>query len=434
MRIVSHALGTSSASAERAKGRGDFFVASSSGGVFRGSKRACAERARWRLVRGQPAGPLSAHYRLECDFGMSILAIYNEGDAVFLCESHLSALATPRDNCIAGVRPVEASTNSDASSCITDSADREKPGSTATAAPSVAGSPREVVAERFDPQSNESRADAGERRANVPMPFVPPPSGERQQPAGYNERSRAVQSSSNESRATVLEASFTRRAIAAPRRESGVTAGRSAIRDLAYGNPAKALVDETIWNMAAGDLEAYQNALEHGKTPIEAAQVAGGQLAVIHRKIAEYRARIEMILSESGARISMPGAVDTPLERAILEIIGNATMGEAQKDAAVDHLGALQEQIKSGLRREITPLEALRIAREIGERANWGGPSDLPQEVRAAYRAVYQSVRDALRAAIPEARDTDERLANLYAAKSAIADTPASKAQHSAAV
>src|SRR5215470_10457030 len=60
---------------------------------------------------------------------------------------------------------------------------------------------------------------------------------------------------------------------------------RPSGRDLTYGSTAKAMVDEAIWNMATGDYQVYRTALQQGKSPIEAAEAAGGQLAVIHRKI-----------------------------------------------------------------------------------------------------------------------------------------------------
>jgi hypothetical protein len=211
--------------------------------------------------------------------------------------------------------------------------------------------------------------------------------------------------------------------VAPPKMNS--PSSRGSARDLTYGNPAKALVDETIWNIATGDYEVYRTRLRQGKSAMEAAQAAGGQLAVIHRKIDEYTAKIEALLSGSQATIDAHEVIHSLLEHEILKIIGDNAMGEAEKDAAVGDLGEFQEWMNRGLKGEMTPLGAHRIAVAIGDRANWGAVcSCISNELRPVYRAIYSSVRDAIRAAVPDARDLDERLANLYAAKSELEAAP----------
>jgi len=170
--------------------------------------------------------------------------------------------------------------------------------------------------------------------------------------------------------------------------------------------------------MPTGDYEVYRTALQQGKPATEAAQSAGGQFSIVHRKISEYTVKIEAILLKSRATINVGDVIDKPFEHAVLEIISSVTMSEAEKDAAIGHLGAFQEQINRGLDREITPLQAHRIAREVGDRANWGAKACLSEELKPAFRAVYGSLRNAIRVAVPEAYDLDERLANLCAAKS----------------
>jgi hypothetical protein len=193
---------------------------------------------------------------------------------------------------------------------------------------------------------------------------------------------------------------------------------RGAVRDLTYGNSAKALVDETIWNLETGDYEVYRTELLHGKTASEAAQAAGGQLAAVYRKINEYTLKLETVLSESKATIAVEEVIDKPLEHATLEIIANSAMGDTEKDTAIQQLGALQEWIKGGLNPEITPLEAHRTARAVGDRVDWGGNTRVLEELKPAYRALYSGLRNAIRAAVPEAQNLDERLSNLCAAKS----------------
>src|SRR5260370_25772505 len=110
--------------------------------------------------------------------------------------------------------------------------------------------------------------------------------------------------------------------------------------------------------MATGDLQVYRTALEQGKTASEAAQAAGGQLAVIHQKIGDYTVKLEAILSEAKATINAGEAVDKPLENAVLETIGDGAMSDTEKDTAVQQLGAIQAWVKQGLQGEMTPRQA----------------------------------------------------------------------------
>lgn len=329
----------------------------------------------WRLLRGQPAQHLSAHYQLECDYGTRLLAIYKDGDPVFLCEDHAATIRQSDDNCIAGVRSISVESS--------DTTDAPKNGDRAHSPQLAVPKPNSPAAKPSAPISYETAA--GSTAAKVVREAVDPPS-------------------------------------------------RDPASDLTYGDATKALVDETIWNMAPGDFDAYSAALRQGKTAADAAQAAGGQLAVVHRKISEYTVKIEAVLSKSKSVIGVADVIDKPLERAMLEIIGNSAMSDTQKDAAIDHLGAFQEQLKRDLNREITPLEAHRIARLVGDRACWRATSDLSEELKPAYRAVYASVRNAFRAAVPQAHDLDNRLANLYAAKSDLENAPAAKASYAVPV
>ena len=336
------------------------------------SKRPCTQRANWRLLRGQPAQHLSAHYQLECDYGTRLIAIYKEGDPVFLCEDHAATIGQSDDSCIAGVRS--------------------------------------ITVESIDTNDAPKNGD----RPHTPHLAVPKPSSPVPKPTAPSETVASV--------------------VTKVKRETIDPPVRESARDLTYGDATKALVDETLWNMAPGDFEAYSAALRQGKTAAEAAQAAGGQLAVVHRKIGEYTFKIEAVLSKSKVAISVGDAIDKPLERAMLEIIGHNAMSDAQKDTAIDHLGAFQEEMKRGLNREITPLQAHQIARFVGDRACWGDTSCLSEELRPAYRAVYTGVRKAIRAAVPQVHDLDERLANLCAAKSDLENVPAAKASHAVPV
>jgi hypothetical protein len=308
-------------------------------------------------VPGRPAAPLSEHYKLDCDYGMPIMALYKNGDgsdAVYVCANHINEVqvrAGSRN--FADVRVIEG-----------EAADHAAPAdkvATVSAAEAVA--------------------------VTAPKPITPI-------------ESVPVRSVRSLKAATVID-----------------RPSRTPARDLTYGNAAKALVDEAIWNMATGDFELYKTAIKQGRSAIEAALAAGGQLGVVHRKMSEYTIKLEAILFESKARISREDAIDRPFEQATQEIIANEAMSDAAKDAAMEHIGALQESINKGLEAEITPLQAHRIACAIGERVNWGTSASLAEELRSAYRAVYGTVRSALRKSAPHAQMLEERLVNLFAAR-----------------
>jgi len=194
--------------------------------------------------------------------------------------------------------------------------------------------------------------------------------------------------------------------------------GKAPVRDVAYGNSAKAMVDEAIWNLATGDYQVYKTALQEGKSAKEAAQAAGGQLAVIHQRIGDYTLKLEAALSESKGTINVAEAIDKPLEHAVLEIISKDAMSDTEKDGAIQQLGAIQEWVKQGLQGDITPLQAHGILLAIGERLNWGGTTGVPEEFKPVYRTLFGSLKTAILAVVPEAQNLHDRLTNLYAAKS----------------
>ena len=196
------------------------------------------------------------------------------------------------------------------------------------------------------------------------------------------------------------------------------TPAKSPVRDLTYGNPMKAMVDEAIWNLATGNYQAYKTALQQGNSAAEAAQAAGGQLAAVHRKISDYTSKLEAVLSESKAIIGLAEAVDKPLENAVLKIIGSGELSDLQKDAAIEQLGALQKWVKHGLQGNVAPLQTNPIILAIGDRLNWGGIADVSEELKPVYRALYVSLKTAILTAAPEAQNCHDRLTNLYAAKS----------------
>lgn len=402
-------------------------------------KRLCTDRAKWRLLRGKPAQPLPAHYRLDCDYGTPVLTIYREGEGdtpTYLCEVHAAA---ERDAASATHSkrpsiPEDISPEVDSAIIVcSDGADHvgNLPGQHTVQLDNPIQRAETAALKPNDPSPKSS---APAPKLNDPGPGTPAPdpntpvakpSVSTPKAGDLSQTPSAVTSNLSVPVATP-DAPASTEAIHRPTPPAKKTLppkvnsfSRGPVRDLTYGNPAKALVDETIWNLQPGDHEAYRTALREGKSPLEAAQAAGGQLAVVHRKIQEYAVKIDVLLSASNTAINVDGTIHTVLESETLKIIGDDAMTDEQKDAAVAQLGAFQERINHAVDRPTSPLQAHGVALAIANSANWGAacPS-IPKELRAAYRAVYSSLRDAIHAAVPEVCDADDRLANLYAAKS----------------
>ena len=313
----------------------------------------CTSRAEWKLQTGKPAEALSAHYRLDCDYGTAVIACWEKGgiEPIYVCESHAKQLGPSRGH------------GSEARILTAESEQKDKP------------------------SKHEDRNQTEEISRTKPKG---PESAEAAQSAAEPKAGRAA-----------TEAS-----------------ARTRSRDLTFGNPAKAMVDEAIWNLATGDCEVYRTALQQGKSAGEAAQTAGGQLAVIHQKICDYTLKLETLLSESKATISVGETIDKPLEQATLEIISNEALSDSEKDVVIQQLGAMQEWVKQGLQGEMTALQTNQILLRIGEHLNWGGSTEVSEELKAVYRALHGNLKAAICTAVPKAQNLLDRLSNLYAAKS----------------
>lgn len=384
-------------------------------------KRPCTQRAEWRLTPGKPAERLPGHYQLDCDYGTALITIYKESDSIepiYLCENHAKEVGGPAKSA-SGSAPAARATET------------KRPAKDANRA-------KIEVRARNENQTNSENQIKSDSQIKIENQTTI------EAQTKIETHTKIETKTKGEERIQPVEVGGTKpndsvppevKSSGMPAKPGGSTKDpvvRAPARDLAYGSSAKALVDEAIWNLASGDYEIYRAALRQGKTTIEAAQAAGGQLAIIHRKIGECALTVEALLSESKAKINAVEVIHKPLEHAMLEIIGNGAMGEAEKDAAIEELETLQESFSRGLHQEITPLEAHRIACAIGERAKWGASAGLSEELKPAYRALYSNVRNAIAAAVPDAVNIVERLANLYAAKADIENTLQPKVSHHA--
>jgi hypothetical protein len=348
-------------------------------------KRHCKTRADWRVQLGKPTERISAHYRLDCDYGTAIFVCFEEGgsEPINLCEKHAEGLERSGKNrqSVRAIDPAPAPTTQSA------------PGN-----------------------GNATRSDDSTR-------------SEDQRATPQSTHAKPKPSVSLETASRLADANVARTAEV---RAAKDPSPKSPVRDLTYGNPVKALVDETIWNMGTGDYGAYRTALREGKSIAEAAQAAGGQLAVVHRKISDYTRKLEAALSGWKAIINVREAIDRPLEQSILEIISKESISETEKDEAMQQLGTLEAWVKRGLSADMTPLEASRIILEIGDRLNWGGSdrgesTGVLEELKPAHRALFSSLKSAIYSAVPEAQNLLDRLINLYAVKSELENMPMMK-------
>lgn len=279
-------------------------------------------------------------------------------------------------------------------------------------------------------------------------------------------------------------------------------------RDVTYGNPAKAILDEGINSPITGDIEKYKTALRSGLPADQAMLAAGGRATAVQKIINTLSPELDQQLSAASETRPWPGpsnvkgllpapkealglpgseptgpisseaqptwyrdpetgrfgraylsagkgpgqqsgggpgvmlrtpdygaaaatqkgaiqipvadVIDKPLMESASEISSNRAMTQAEKDAALTQLGALQQSLKEGLSDTITPLQANRIKQAIGNRINWAGTIAVTDEVKPAYRAVYAALKNAVNAAVPEAAPLNERLSNLLAAQTDI--------------
>ena len=367
-------------------------------------KRPCTCRAEWRLVPGKTAQRLSTHYQLDCDYGTPLITIFKQSDGnepIYLCGAHVTEVQR--------VAPVIAAN---------DSATNEEKAVSSGASKDE----RSRELHKSDVRAIENSAKK-----------VPSKNGEeikREEMAAVRPNIAAAGKSAISSNVPVapdLAATQAPARISRPGKESVV---RARVRDLTFGDSAKALVEEAIWNLEPGDIELYRAALQNGTPAIDAAQSAGGQLAIIVRKIAEYTQALEALLSRADSTINVLEAINKPLEQVMLELIGKTEISDAEKDAALERLGAFQESVNLGIGPEITPAQALKIACAIGEQANWGTGSDGEEELKPAYAAVYTGIKMAIVTAVPDITVPFERLVNLYVAKAELADAHLADLSH----
>ena len=425
------------------------------------SKGRCPTRAAWRFELGQPAKQLSPHYVLDCDYGTAIIACWEQGgsEPVYLCASHAEELKRRSESRAEGRRsaggdadsgcgkakPKEeplpdgkaSNTTGTKSDAPLSAADKTKPADEPKREPettkvcltpetSVVSPNPPIKGEETTPKPTETSTENPKQNGADPVSPRSEVSAAKpsQQEKTIESRTAEAPTAASEPPAPAPKEPPQPMPVAKPPRATKDPAPRPVARDLAFGNPAKAIVDEAIWNLPTGDHEAFRTALQKGKTALEAAQAAGGQLAAIHRRVMEYSLKIDAVLAASAKTISVQDAIDKPLEQAMLAIIESDSMTDLDKDVAIHQLGALQEWAKCGVRAQFTPLEANRGLLAIGERANWGGANEIPERLKPAYRALFSSLKKAIHVSVPDAQELHDRTVNLHAAKSELLAAP----------
>lgn len=136
---------------------------------------------------------------------------------------------------------------------------------------------------------------------------------------------------------------------------------------------------------------------------------------MVNRMIYELTTQLEIHLSEAEAAMSVAEFIDVPLEMAMQEIISRSTIPDAEKDAAVQRLGTLQESLKHGLPVEIRPLKAYRLKQIVKHCLT--NDVNMTEAARPGYLAVHDSLESAIYASASKAKHLEERLANLQGMK-----------------
>jgi len=199
----------------------------------------------------------------------------------------------------------------------------------------------------------------------------------------------------------------------------------AAPRDVIYGNPAKALLDENIATLGTGDLEKFKDAVRSGSTLQGAADAAGGRIAAVSDRINQIAPQLRATLAASTTKIPVSVVTD-PIDNGIQQIMASRGVTAQEAQTAIGELNAIKQaalKIPSAPGATATswaPLEANTVKQEIGADIDWAGRERIGQLVDPVRKQVYGGLRDAVNQAAPGAANLNERLTNLLAAQTDI--------------
>jgi hypothetical protein len=208
----------------------------------------------------------------------------------------------------------------------------------------------------------------------------------------------------------------------------------AAPHDVAYGNPAKALLDERIATPFTGDVEKFKDAIRSGATLHGAAEAAGGRIAAISEKINELAPQLNQKLAAAGTNRAagatfsnltrIPAStVTNPIDSGIQAILKNRGVTAEDAQAAIKELQALKQaalkvpSVPGATTTAWAPLEANAVKQEIGKSTNWAGRERIGELVEPIKKQVYGNLKNSINAAAPGTAALNERLTNLLAAQ-----------------
>lgn len=150
----------------------------------------------------------------------------------------------------------------------------------------------------------------------------------------------------------------------------------------------------------AGGCQAAPAAAVQCRETALAAECAAETYAALGRQIRQLGARREAVVSESRSTLDLGGLIDACLEQAMVEIIGDGAMSDAQKDGLIARLGELQKALLQSSGRRASLLEAHRIHRSLEGllSADFG----IEEGLKPAYRALHDGLEAAIFAALSE--------------------------------
>lgn len=194
-------------------------------------------------------------------------------------------------------------------------------------------------------------------------------------------------------------------------------------RDVTYGNPAKALLDEGIVTPLTGDIEKFKDAVRSGATLQGAASAAGGRIASVSNKINEIAPQLQAKLAASNAAWIPSTTVTDVIDKGVQAIKANRGITAPEAQAAEAELQAIQDAalkvptVPGAKASAWAPVEANALKQEIGGNVNWAGRERVGQLVEPIRKQIYNSLKDAVNSAVPGTAQLNERLTNLYAAQ-----------------
>jgi hypothetical protein len=166
-------------------------------------------------------------------------------------------------------------------------------------------------------------------------------------------------------------------------------------RDVRYGDPAKALIDNNI--MAPTNI---------------------GRLQAVNQALADISPKVDAALAANPKTVDVDSIIEDRITQAQQEV-QKSKMTPAEKRTANRQLEALrEEEPKEG---GYNLKDANDVKQRIGDVVNWEKrPAPMATPVESAYRATYGDIKSAINKASPDVAAMNENRTNLIAAQHSI--------------